>query len=99
MAENKNLAVEITDDELDEMRGAVDGWDFKAYILGMLFYRYISENITNYINKGEWDTGNTDFDYTTLDDDTAECASSAALTAWQTINWVSCEKEVRKLQP
>ena len=34
----------------DEMRGAVDGWDFKAYILGMLFYRYISENITNYIN-------------------------------------------------
>ena len=56
----------------DEMRGAVDGWDFKAYILGMLFYRYISENITNYINKGEWDTGNTDFDYATLDDDTAE---------------------------
>ena len=34
----------------DDMRGAVDGWDFKAYILGMLFYRYISENITNYIN-------------------------------------------------
>ena len=56
----------------DEMRGAVDGWDFKAYILGMLFYRYISENITNYINKGEWDTGNTDFDYAALDDDTAE---------------------------
>ena len=56
----------------DEMRGAVDGWDFKAYILGMLFYRYISENITNYINKGEWDTGNTDFDYATLDDDMAE---------------------------
>ena len=56
----------------DEMRGAVDGWDFKAYILGMLFYRYISENITNYINKGEWDTGNTDFDYATLDDATAE---------------------------
>ena len=56
----------------DEMRGAVDGWDFKAYILGMLFYRYISENITNYINKGEWDTGNTDFDYATLDDAIAE---------------------------
>ena len=56
----------------DEMRGAVDGWDFKAYILGMLFYRYISENITNYINKGEWDTGNTNFDYATLDDATAE---------------------------
>lgn len=37
----------------DEMRGSVDGWDFKSYILGMLFYRYISENITTYINKGE----------------------------------------------
>ena len=30
----------------DEMRGSVDGWDFKSYILGMLFYRYISENIS-----------------------------------------------------
>ena len=33
-----------------------------------------------------------------LDEAQAECASSAALTAWQTINWVSCEKEARKLQ-
>ncbi len=56
----------------DEMRGSVDGWDFKSYILGMLFYRYISENITNYINKGEWESGNTDFDYSLLDDATAE---------------------------
>lgn len=58
----------------DEMRGSVDGWDFKSYILGMLFYRYISENITNYINRGEWETGNKSFDYTTLDDATAESA-------------------------
>ena len=43
----------------DEMRGSVDGWDFKSYILGILFYRYISENITNYINRGEWESGNT----------------------------------------
>ena len=35
------------------LRGAVDGWDFKQYVLGMLFYRFISENITNYINEGE----------------------------------------------
>ena len=56
----------------DEMRGSVDGWDFKSYILGMLFYRYISENITNYINKGEWDAGNIGFNYTDLDDATAE---------------------------
>ena len=52
----------------DEMRGSVDGWDFKSYILGMLFYRYISENITNYINRGEWETGNKSFNYATLDD-------------------------------
>ena len=56
----------------DEMRGSVDGWDFKAYILGMLFYRYISENITNYINKGEWESGNNDFNYADLDDSIAE---------------------------
>ena len=31
----------------DELRGAVDGWDFKAYVLGSLFYRFISENLTN----------------------------------------------------
>ena len=39
----------------DELRGAVDGWDFKNYVLGTMFYRYISENLTNYINSGEQD--------------------------------------------
>ena len=33
----------------DELRGAVDGWDFKNYVLGTMFYRYISENLCNYI--------------------------------------------------
>lgn len=56
----------------NELRGSVDGWDFKQYVLGMLFYRYISENITNYINEGEWEAGNTDFQYADLDDDVAE---------------------------
>ena len=56
----------------DEMRGSVDGWDFKSYILGMLFYRYISENITTYINKGEWETVNRDFNYADLNDASAE---------------------------
>lgn len=56
----------------DEMRGSVEGWDFKSYILGMLFYRYISENITTYINKGEWETGNKDFNYADLNDAQAE---------------------------
>ena len=34
----------------NDLRGSVDGWDFKQYVLGIMFYRYISENITNYIN-------------------------------------------------
>ena len=35
----------------NDLRGSVDGWDFKAYVLGMLFYRFISEHITNWVNK------------------------------------------------
>ena len=58
----------------DELRGSVDGWDFKAYVLGMMFYRYISENLTNYINEGEWEAGNDEFDYTQLSDEDAEQA-------------------------
>jgi type I restriction enzyme M protein len=56
----------------NDLRGSVDGWDFKQYVLGMLFYRYISENIRNYINVGEYETGNNDFDYANLDDGQAQ---------------------------
>ena len=56
----------------DDLRGAVDGWDFKQYILGIMFYRYISENITNYINEGERKAGDKDFDYAKLQDEVAE---------------------------
>ena len=58
----------------DDLRGSVDGWDFKSYVLGMMFYRYISENLTNYINAGEAEAGNTDFDYAKLSDEDAEQA-------------------------
>lgn len=34
----------------NDLRGAIDGWDFKQYVLGTLFYRYISENLANYID-------------------------------------------------
>lgn len=50
----------------DDLRGSVDGWDFKQYVLGMLFYRYISENIENYINTDEWKAGNKAFDYANI---------------------------------
>lgn len=35
----------------NDLRGSVDGWDFKTYVLGMLFYRFISENLTSYLNE------------------------------------------------
>lgn len=56
----------------DDLRGSVDGWDFKSYVLGTMFYRYISENLTSYINEGEWAAGNTDFDYAKMYDAEAE---------------------------
>ena len=56
----------------DELRGSVDGWDFKNYVLGTMFYRYISENLTAYINRGERDSGNTEFDYAKMPDEEAE---------------------------
>lgn len=56
----------------DELRGAVDGWDFKNYVLGTMFYRYISENLTAYINDGEAAAGNTGFDYAKMNDTEVE---------------------------
>lgn len=55
----------------DELRGAVDGWDFKNYVLGTMFYRYISENLAAYINAGEHAAGDTSFDYARLPDEAA----------------------------
>ena len=46
-----------------DLRGSVDGWDFKTYVLGMLFYRFISENLTVYLNEQERLAGNEGFDY------------------------------------
>ncbi|OHB44930.1 MAG: type I restriction-modification system subunit M [Planctomycetes bacterium GWC2_49_10] len=50
------------------LRGSVDGWDFKQYVLGILFYRFISENLTSYINEDERRSGTKDFDYAKLTD-------------------------------
>ena len=48
----------------NDLRGSVDGWDFKQYVLGMLFYRYLSENLTQYLNDFEGDN----FNYAELSD-------------------------------
>ncbi|GHU96405.1 hypothetical protein AGMMS49974_10420 [Deltaproteobacteria bacterium] len=58
----------------NDLRGSVDSWDFKAYVLGMLFYRYISENLAAYINAGEREAGDASFDYAELSDSDAEQA-------------------------
>ena len=56
----------------NDLRGAVDGWDFKSYVLGFLFHRFISENLTTYLNKEEHRAGNAEFDYAQLSDAEAE---------------------------
>ncbi|RVY09159.1 type I restriction-modification system subunit M [Helicobacter pylori] len=82
--ENKNKANESSSLErnelhntiwkvANELRGSVDGWDFKQYVLGILFYRYISENMTHYINKEERKR-DPSFDYASLSDEEAERA-------------------------
>lgn len=50
------------------LRGAVDGWDFKQYVLGTMFYRFISENLTNYINDNERENEEDIFDFAMLSD-------------------------------
>ena len=58
----------------DDLRGAVGGWEFKAYVLGTLFYRFISENLTDYINGLQSEAGVEAFDYAKMSDEEAEGA-------------------------
>jgi len=65
----------------NDLRGSVDGWDFKQYVLGFLFYRFISENITDYLNNLVYKTGNKDFDYVSITDKEAENARQSTIEA------------------
>jgi len=56
----------------NDLRGSVDGWDFKQYVLVMLFYRYISENLTTYINNDEHEAGDKSFNYAAITDKAAK---------------------------
>lgn len=56
----------------EELRGAVGGWEFKAYVLGSIFYRYISENMCKYIHEMMVEAGQPDFNYAKIDDGMAE---------------------------
>ena len=63
----------------NELRGSVDGWDFKQYVLGLLFYRFISENIENYVNENQRKAGITDFKYRNISDEEALLGKSQIL--------------------
>ena len=54
--------------------GHVSEWNFKSYIFGMMFYRYVSENLTQYINGIQREAGFKDFDYAKMSDAEAETA-------------------------
>ncbi len=63
----------------NELRGSVDGWDFKQYVLGLLFYRFISENIENYVNENQRKAGIIDFQYRNISDEEALLGKSQIL--------------------
>lgn len=53
----------------NDLRGSVDGWDFKNYVLGFLFYRFISEDLAAHLKTFEAEAGNEDFDYASIADE------------------------------
>lgn len=64
----------------NDLRGSVDGWDFKGYVLGILFYRFISENLADHVNGFERKAGVADFDYAELSDESAEFGREITLS-------------------
>lgn len=60
----------------NDVRGSVDGWDFKQYVLGTLFYRFISENFEAYITGGD---ENVDYAAMSDDDENIKAAKDDAL--------------------
>lgn len=63
----------------NDLRGSVDGWDFKQYVLGILFYRFISDNLSSYVNEKQKEAGEHNFNYAALSDSDAERARKLIL--------------------
>lgn len=63
----------------NDLRGSIDGWDFKTYVLGMLFYRFISENLSSYLDEHQHRAGEKDFRYADLVDEKAEFGRKATV--------------------
>ena len=62
----------------NDLRGSVDGWDFKQYVLGMLFYRYISENFVKFVNVGELEAGKIKYPFDCTKSSLASSATSSS---------------------
>ena len=71
----------------DELRGSVDGWDFKSYVLGTMFYRYISEHFADRLNRDEHEAGNGGFDYAALSDHDAALPEEEIRDIIQTVGY------------
>ena len=84
---SKKKEIERTDVEkaiweiAHDLRGSVDGWDFKNFVLIAMFYRQISEAMERYFNEHEWESGDKDFDYSKLTDELAAVARDEAIKA------------------
>ncbi len=65
----------------NDLRGSVDGWEFKQYVLGTFFYRFISESVTQFVNEEEKKASNADFNYENLSDEDAENAREYIIDA------------------
>lgn len=70
---NQREALHKTLDSIaNDLRGKVDGWDFKTYVLDTLFYRYLCDHLVYIINAEQWAAGDDEFDYAALTDEVAE---------------------------
>lgn len=68
----KRTIQKIMWDLLTELRGQIDGWDFKNYSLTMIFYKFLSENFEQYINNNEKESGDENFKYSEITNAEAE---------------------------
>ena len=80
----------------DELRGAIGGWEFKAYVLGTLFYRFISENLTDYINRLQAEAGVEDFNYADMSDEDAAPAKASSFCPHSC--FATCAKHVSMMK-
>ena len=83
----------------NDLRGSVYGWDFKTYVLGMLFYRFISENLTSYLDEQERKAGTPDFDYPRLSDADAEFSRAETVKEGRLANYQIIAPTTRNFSP